>query len=261
VIGSCCVLIASRPATVGSAARRSRTRRPEIGIDEFDLQRRLWVRLIGRIDRATRREFERARRKLAIDCKLAVERPLHRHRQASRSLVYGDEALEADEIDEVNGDLEFGTVDMTAAISTGIGVPTAGSSGAATGFWRDEPFQQIVRGASGQIVVKATRAALTPNLSARDFQGVLYIGESQLALQITSAIIAGGRVAGELIFLRESAGLIARLRLSLAGADVAELLAGNDALTGQVALEITAEGIGMSPSALIGTLEGTARSR
>jgi uncharacterized protein involved in outer membrane biogenesis len=158
-----------------------------------------------------------------------------------------------------NGDLELGTVDLTAAMSTGIGVPTAGSSGAASGLWRDEPFQQIVRGASGQIVVKATRAALTPNLSARDFQGVLYIGESQLALQIISGIVAGGRVAGELVFLRESAGLIARLRVSLAGADVAELLAGNDALTGQVALEITAEGIGMSPSALIGALEGNGK--
>jgi uncharacterized protein involved in outer membrane biogenesis len=111
-------------------------------------------------------------------------------------------------------------------------------------------------GASGQIVVKATRAALTPDLSARDFQGVLYIGESQLALQITGGIVAGGRVAGELIFLRESAGLIARLRVSLAGADVAELLAGSDAVAGQVAFEIMAEGIGMSPSALIGGLEG-----
>jgi hypothetical protein len=158
-----------------------------------------------------------------------------------------------------NGDLELGTLDLTAAISTGIGAPTADSSGAATGLWRDEPFQRIVRGASGQIVVKATRAALTPNLSARDFRGVLYIGESQLALQITNGIVAGGRLAGELIFLRESAGLIARLRVSLAGADVAELLAGNDALTGQVALEITAEGIGMGPSALIGAFEGSGK--
>jgi len=72
-----------------------------------------------------------------------------------------------------NGDLELGTLDLTAAISTGIGVRAADSSGAATGPWHDEPFQPIMPGASGQIVVKATRAALTPDLSARDFQGVL----------------------------------------------------------------------------------------
>jgi uncharacterized protein involved in outer membrane biogenesis len=158
-----------------------------------------------------------------------------------------------------DGDLELGSVDLTAAISTGIGVPTAGPSGASAGFWRDEPFQQIVRGATGQIVVKAARVALTPKLSARDFQGRLYIGESQLALQVLDGSVAGGRIAGELVFLRESAGLITRLRVSVVGADVAELLAGNDALTGKIALEVTAEGTGMSPSALIGALEGNGR--
>jgi large subunit ribosomal protein L24 len=65
-----------------------------------------------------------------------------------------------------NGVLELGTVDLTAAISTGIGVRAADSSGAAAGHWHDEPFQPIMPGASGQIVVKATRAALTPDLSA-----------------------------------------------------------------------------------------------
>jgi large subunit ribosomal protein L24 len=158
-----------------------------------------------------------------------------------------------------DGDLELGTVDLAAAISTGVGVATAGPSGAPAGIWRDEPFQQIVRGARGQIVLKASRVALTPNFAARDFQGRLYIGESQLALQVMDGSVAGGRIAGELIFLRESAGLIARLRVSLAGADIAELLAGNDTLTGRIALEITAEGIGLSPSALIGALEGNGK--
>jgi uncharacterized protein involved in outer membrane biogenesis len=158
-----------------------------------------------------------------------------------------------------DGDLELGAVDLTAAISTGIGVPTASPGGAPAGFWRDEPFQQIVHGARGQIVLKAARVALTPNLSARDFRGRLYIGDSQLAVQVMDGSVAGGRVAGELIFLRESAGLIARLRASLSGADVAQLLAGNDALTGLVALEVTAEGTGMSPSALIGALEGNGK--
>jgi uncharacterized protein involved in outer membrane biogenesis len=108
-------------------------------------------------------------------------------------------------------------------------------------------------------VLKASRVALTPNLPPAMSGG--RIGESQLALQVMDGTVAGGRVAGELIFLRESAGLIARLRVSVAGADIAELLAGNDTLTGRIALEITAEGIGLSPSALIGALEGTTRSR
>jgi hypothetical protein len=41
-----------------------------------------------------------------------------------------------------------------------------------------------------------------------------------------------------------------------AGADVAELLANTDAVAGQIAFEIMAEGIRMSSSVLIGGLEG-----
>ena len=84
----------------------------------------------------------------------------------------------------------------------------------------------------------------------------LYIGETQLALQVIDGSVAGGRIAAELIFLREGAGLIARTRVKLVDADAAELLPGDGALSGRLALEITAEGTGMSPIALVGALEG-----
>jgi large subunit ribosomal protein L24 len=158
-----------------------------------------------------------------------------------------------------DGDLQLGTLDLTAAIATGVGLPAAGSIGASAGLWPAEPFQQIVLGASGQIVVKATRVALTPNLAARDFQGRLFINESQLALQVIDAGVAGGRVAGELIFLRESAGLLARARVDLLGAEAAELLPGDAGLSGRLALEIVAEGIGLNPIALIGALVGSGK--
>jgi uncharacterized protein involved in outer membrane biogenesis len=155
-----------------------------------------------------------------------------------------------------DGDLELGMVDLTAAIGTGVGLPAAGASDAPAGLWRAEPFQQGVHGARGQIVVKAMRVALTPNLAARDFQGRLYISESQLALQVIDGRVASGHIAGELIFLRESAGLIARTQFKLVGAEAAELLPGDEVLSGRLALEIAAEGIGLSPIALVGALEG-----
>jgi uncharacterized protein involved in outer membrane biogenesis len=155
-----------------------------------------------------------------------------------------------------DGDLELGTVDLTAAIGAGVGLPAAGTSRDPAEVWRAEPFQQGVRGARGQIVVKATRVALTPNLAVRDFQGRLHIGESQLAVQVIDGSVAAGRVTGELIFLRESAGLIARAQVKLIGAEAAELLPGVESLSGRVALEIAAEGVGLSPIALISALEG-----
>jgi uncharacterized protein involved in outer membrane biogenesis len=155
-----------------------------------------------------------------------------------------------------DGDLELGSVDLTAMIGTAIGVPATGSSEAPDGLWQAEPFKQGVHGASGQVAVKATRVALTPNLAARDFQGRLYVGETQLALQVIDASLAGGRIAGELILLRDAAGLVARTQLKLIDADAAELLPGDGALSGRLALEIAAEGTGMSPLALVGALEG-----
>ena len=155
-----------------------------------------------------------------------------------------------------DGNLELGLVDLTAVVGTAIGVPATGSGDAPDKLWRAEPFQQAVQGASGQVSVKAARVALTPKLAARDVQGRLYIGETQLALQVTDGSVAGGRIAAELIFLREGAGLIARTRVKLVDADAAELLPGDGALSGRVGLEITAEGTGMSPIALVGALEG-----
>jgi uncharacterized protein involved in outer membrane biogenesis len=155
-----------------------------------------------------------------------------------------------------DGDIALGTVDLTAAIGAGVGLPAADSSDE---LWRNEPFQPSPNAASGRIELRAARVALAPNLAAHDFQGRLYASESQLALHVIDGRVAGGRIAGELIFLREGAGLIVRSRVKLTDADAAELLPGDGPLSGRLALEIAAEGTGMSPIALIGALEGRGR--
>jgi uncharacterized protein involved in outer membrane biogenesis len=123
-------------------------------------------------------------------------------------------------------------------------------------LWPTEPFEQMLGPLSGAVSVKSARVTLTPKLEARDFKGVVHFGDSQIALQITEASVAGGRVTGELIFLREREGLIARTRIALAGANAAELLPGDGTIAGRLRLDVTAEGTGMSPVALIGSLEG-----
>ncbi len=158
-----------------------------------------------------------------------------------------------------DGNLELGSVDLWAVIGAAIGIPETEPSKAPDRLWQSGPFKQSVHGATGQVTVAATRVALTPKLGARDFQGRLYVGETQLALQVIDASVAGGRVAGELVLLREGAGLIARSRIKLTDADAAELLPGDGKVSGRLALEIAAEGTGLSPIALIGALEGRGR--
>jgi large subunit ribosomal protein L24 len=110
---------------------------------------------------------------------------------------------------------------------------------------------------SGQIAVKSARVALTPKLAARDVRGVVRFGESELALEGIDGSIAGGRVAADLTFLRRAEGLAARGRLRLTGANAGELLPGEGSLSGRLTLDVSAEGSGMSPVALVGSLAGS----
>ena len=163
----------------------------------------------------------------------------------------------------VDGDIELGAVDLPAAIALAIGIPAqgagaaTGASGSAPGPWPAEPFEQGLKALRGQIAVKSARVALTPKLAARDVRGVVRVGESELALEGIDGSIAGGRVAADLTFLRRADGLTARGRVHLAGANAAELLPGEGALSGGLTLDVTAEGTGMSPVALVGSLAGS----
>jgi large subunit ribosomal protein L24 len=166
----------------------------------------------------------------------------------------------------VDGDLEIGAVDLPAAIAVAIGAPAqsvasvgtgTGNGGGASGPWPSEPFDQGMVRLKGQIAVKAARVALTPKLAARDVRSVLQFGDAEVALQAIEGSIAGGRLGGELTFLRRAEGLTARGRVRVADANAAELLPGDGLVSGRLALDVSAEGTGMSAVALIGSLEGS----
>ena len=147
----------------------------------------------------------------------------------------------------VDGDIEIGTLDLPAAIAVAIGIPAQSAGrerehgrGAllrALGLWLAEPFERGLLRVGGQLAVKAAKVPLTPKLAARDVRGVLRIGESQLALQVIEGSMAGGRMAGELIFLRQGEGLIARSRIRLTDANAAEMLPGDGLISGRLAFD------------------------
>lgn len=171
----------------------------------------------------------------------------------------------------LDGDIEIGAVDMTVAIAAGLGIPpqsvitgsvasaapSANVGGSAGGFWPAEPFEQGLRGLRGQVALRSARVVLTPKLAARDVRGVLQFGDSELALQAIEGEVAGGRLSGELSFLRRAEGVTARSRVQVAGANAGELLPGDGSLSGRLTLDMNVEGTGMSPIALIGSLGGS----
>jgi uncharacterized protein involved in outer membrane biogenesis len=169
----------------------------------------------------------------------------------------------------LDGDIELGTLDLPAAIAVAIGIPTqsaganagtgASAIGKALGLWPAEPFERGLLRLGGQLSVKASQVPLTAKLAARDVRGVLRIGESQLALQVVDGRMAGGRLGGELVFLRHGDGLIARSRIRLTDANAAEMFPGDELISGRFGFDLSAEGTGMSAGALIGSLEGGGR--
>jgi large subunit ribosomal protein L24 len=166
----------------------------------------------------------------------------------------------------LDGDIELGAVDLPVAIAVALGMPAQSAStgtnatanaNAFAALWPAEPFEEAWRPLSGHVAVKSARVALTPKLAARDVRGVVHFGEAQLAVQVIDADMAGGRMAGELIFLRSNEGLLARSRIKLTGVEAAELLPGDGSLAGRLTLDVSAEGAGRSPVALIGSLAGS----
>jgi large subunit ribosomal protein L24 len=165
----------------------------------------------------------------------------------------------------IDGDIELGALDLPAAVALAIGMPARGpeasaANGAganASALWSADPFERALPSLAGEVAVKAGRLGLTPKLAARDVRGVVHFGDAELALQEIEGNIAGGRLTGELTFRRRADGLTARTRLRLVGVNAAELLPGDGSLSGRLTLEAAAEGAGMSPVALVGSLAGS----
>lgn len=156
----------------------------------------------------------------------------------------------------VNGTVELDSVDAAAVLGTAVGTPAGPKAGA----WPTEPFGPgLFADLTGKVEFKATRVALTPALIARLARGALRFGPSELAIDDLEASLAGGRLSGQLAFRRGAAGLAAQGRLALTGADAAGLFTvdGRPPVSGRLALQIEAEGTGLSPASLFGSLAGT----
>ncbi len=138
----------------------------------------------------------------------------------------------------------------------------AGSSGNAAWAWSSEPFAGGVFGEySGQITVKARRIDLLPRLTAREVHASLRFGKDEFAFDDMTGDVAGGRLAGQVSFRSAEDGLKARVKFSLTGADAASLLpsGARPPVTGSLGLSAEVEGTGLSPVALIGSLQGSGK--
>ena len=181
----------------------------------------------------------------------------------------------------LQGEIVADSIDGPGLIAAAIGMPAlagqnhmpalAGNSNkpaALTGnnnpawSWSSEPFAAGTFGDfAGQVALKATRFDMFERLTAREFRATLHLGKDQFALDDMTGEVAGGRFAGRLSFRAAQDGLKAHAKFALTGVDAATLMpaATRPPVGGLLDLSAEVDGSGLSPLALIGSMQGTGK--
>jgi large subunit ribosomal protein L24 len=163
----------------------------------------------------------------------------------------------------LQGEIEADNIDAAGLIAAAIGMPApAGNSGNAAWVWSSEPFAGGMFGDyGGQIALKARRVDVLPRLTASEFRASLRFSRQEFAFDDMTGAVAGGRLTGALSFRTAADGLKAKAKISLTGVDAASLLppGARPPVTGSLAFSADVEGAGLSPVALIGSLQGSGK--
>jgi uncharacterized protein involved in outer membrane biogenesis len=163
----------------------------------------------------------------------------------------------------LRGEIDADAIDGAALVGAALGMPAAASrDGNASVVWSSEPFADGAFGDfTGQIAFKARRLNLLPQITAREFRASLRFAKDEFTFDDMTGDVAGGRFAGQASFRAVNNGLQARAKVSVAGADAASLLAtgARPPVTGSLGFSAEIAGAGLSPIALIGSLQGTGK--
>ena len=169
-------------------------------------------------------------------------------------------ALTLDTTRRLQGEIDADRIDGAGLLAAAIGMSAASPGTNAAWSWSSEPFGRGAFGPfAGRIALKARRVELLPRQVAREFRATLRLGPDEIAIDDMAGNLAGGQFGGQLSFRSAEDGLKAAAKFSLAGADVASLLASGPrpAVAGRLDVSMNLDGSGLSPVALIGSLKGT----
>ena len=178
--------------------------------------------------------------------------------------IRGRLAIDRTAEQKLSGELEFGEIALPVLIAAAIGAPAQvpaqppSQSAGATPAWPSEPFDRgLLDRLNGSVALKAGRVLLSPNLAARNVRGVVQVEQSTLVLKDIDGLLAGGQVAGDIVFERGPEGVTLRAQVRFSDADMAELIRGSPPpVSGRLTLDATLEGAGRSPVAIVGSLDG-----
>jgi len=161
----------------------------------------------------------------------------------------------------VEGTFAMEALDAAALLSPIVGLPAAADGRAGGSGWSGEPFGVGMIGtALGRIGMSAARATLPGGIPAEALRFALVLGHSEITLEDVAAELPGGPLKGTVAFLRGPDGaLAARGRLTVDGVQAGAVLppVGETRLNGRLSADLSFDGAGRSPAALIGSLGGS----
>ena len=160
----------------------------------------------------------------------------------------------------LQGEIDADHVDGPMLIAAAIGMPLSTQRNGFAWTLSSEPFKAGVFGDyAGAVKLKMRRVDLMPQLSAREFSTILRFDKNAFVFDAMSGALADGRLKARLSFNSTDDGLNARAEVKLLGADATALLASGarPPVTGTFDFFGKFEGSGLSPVALIGSLQGS----
>jgi uncharacterized protein involved in outer membrane biogenesis len=172
----------------------------------------------------------------------------------------GDIALTLQRPNRLQGEIEADKIDGAGLIATAIGMSIPAGNANAAWTWSSVPFAAGAFGEyAGAVALKVQRLDLMPRLTAKDFRATLHLGKNEFSFDDLNGDVNGGRLVGQISFRAANDGVKAHSKLAFTGVDAAALLPASERppITGSLSLSAEVTGTGLSPLALIGSLQGT----
>ncbi|MGH6671167.1 MAG: AsmA family protein [Xanthobacteraceae bacterium] len=185
-----------------------------------------------------------------------------------KSSLQGNLAVDWTHPTGLEGNVDVKDASAPSVIALLLGLPTNAAAAAETpsgaraqrsgASWSSRPFGSgAFGGINGTVNFKLEGAAFTPALIAPQIDGVVHFDPSAIAVDHIDGRLAGGRLSGSLSFNRNADGLSAHTAISLSGATAQAIIGPSlDVTDGRMTLQLSSDGFGASPAALISSLQG-----
>jgi uncharacterized protein involved in outer membrane biogenesis len=163
----------------------------------------------------------------------------------------------------VSGKLDAETwLSAPPVLAAALGSPLVATDAKGRWVWSSEAFAPALFGkAEGDVALSANTMTLLPAIAARRFSGTVHFGAHEIAVRNIAADVGNGKLKGDLALSDAGKGITANGHVTLSGADAAALIrsGARPPLAGALGVDLSFEGSGLSPVALIGSLQGSGK--